>query len=91
MANPPPRVTQELCNWIHGLSLSDIPPEKVTRCKYLILDGLACALIGAHLPWSEDAVKGVLSMESAGNCSIIGWEKACNLFLPFNQRRLETD
>ncbi|KAJ5647723.1 2-methylcitrate dehydratase PrpD [Penicillium lividum] len=79
MADSPPPVTQELCDWIYSLSLSDIPPEKVTRCKYLILDGLACALIGAHLPWSEDAVKGVLSIESGGNCSIIGWEKKIGL------------
>ncbi|PWY82047.1 2-methylcitrate dehydratase PrpD [Aspergillus heteromorphus CBS 117.55] len=75
MADTPPPVTQELCDWIHRLCLSDIPEEKVTRCKYLILDGLACALIGAHLPWSEDAVKGVLSIEPEGSCNIIGWER----------------
>ncbi|KAF7550959.1 hypothetical protein G7Z17_g5356 [Cylindrodendrum hubeiense] len=71
----PRPVTRELCEWISSLSLSDIPTEKVTRVKYLILDGLACALIAARLPWSEAAVKGVLTMESSGRCGIIGWDK----------------
>lgn len=75
MTETPRLITRELCDWISSLSLSDIPPEKVTRAKYLILDGLACALIGARLPWSEAAVEGVLSMESEGHCGIIGWEK----------------
>ncbi|KAJ9143313.1 Immune-responsive protein [Pleurostoma richardsiae] len=74
MAEPPP-VTRELCEWISSLSLADVPPEKVTRAKYLILDGLACALVGARLPWSDAAVQGVLSIESPGRCGIIGWEE----------------
>lgn len=40
-----------------------------------MLDGLACALVGAHLPWSETAVKAVVEMESEGPVTIIGWEK----------------
>ncbi|PTU19046.1 hypothetical protein P175DRAFT_0518409 [Aspergillus ochraceoroseus IBT 24754] len=79
MTDSPPLVTPKLCDWISGLSLSDIPPEKVQRCKYLILDGLTCALIGAHLPWSKDAVKGVLSMEGEGSYNIVGWEKKTGL------------
>ncbi|KAJ5723965.1 2-methylcitrate dehydratase PrpD [Penicillium malachiteum] len=71
----PEGATRELCDWISNLSLTDIPDEKLTRAKYLILDGLACALIGAHLPWSDAAVNGVLSMESDGKCGVIGWEK----------------
>ncbi|OJJ45316.1 hypothetical protein ASPZODRAFT_143957 [Penicilliopsis zonata CBS 506.65] len=67
--------TEELCHWISNLKLADIPPEQVTRAKYLVLDGLACALIGAQLPWSQDAVHGVLSMEAGGACEIIGWER----------------
>ncbi|KAJ5668361.1 2-methylcitrate dehydratase PrpD [Penicillium maclennaniae] len=79
MADSTPSATQVLCDWIHSLSLSEVPPEKVTRCKYLLLDGLACALIGAHLPWSGDALKGVLSIEPEGSCNIIGWEKRTGL------------
>lgn len=67
--------TGQLCNWIHSVTLSDVPIEIQTRTKYLILDGLACALLGAHLPDSEVAARGVMEMESSGPCSIIGWEK----------------
>ncbi|KAJ5736986.1 2-methylcitrate dehydratase PrpD [Penicillium malachiteum] len=71
----PEGATKQLCDWISNLSLPDIPAEKLTRAKYFILDGLACALIGAHLPWSDAAVTGVLSIESEGKCGVIGWEK----------------
>ncbi len=74
-------VTAELCAWVHKLQLSDIPEEVITRTKYLILDGLACALVGSRLPWSETATKAVLSMESAGTCSIWGYDKV-KLFSP---------
>lgn len=66
--------TGKLCYWIDSVTLKDIPAEIRTRAKFLILDGLACALVGAHLPWSETAAHTVLSMESPGACSIIGYE-----------------
>ncbi|KAE8353809.1 2-methylcitrate dehydratase PrpD [Aspergillus coremiiformis] len=74
MSETPRPVTRELCDWIARLTLPEIPVDQATRVKYLILDGLACALIGARLPWSEAAVQGILSMESGGNCGIIGWD-----------------
>ncbi|CAK7216531.1 hypothetical protein SCUCBS95973_002833 [Sporothrix curviconia] len=76
MATTPPPfprpVTQELCAWIAGLTLADIPTTQRTRIKYLLLDGLACGLVGAHLAWSEAAVQGVMAMESPGTCGLIG-------------------
>jgi hypothetical protein len=47
--------TKELCSWVGSLSTEQVPPELLERAKYLVLDGLACALIGAHLPWSSTA------------------------------------
>lgn len=70
----PDGITGQLCNWITSTQFSDIPSEVVERAKYLILDGIACALVGAHLPWSETAANAILKMEPAGQCSIIGWE-----------------
>ncbi|KAI0388084.1 2-methylcitrate dehydratase PrpD [Hypomontagnella monticulosa] len=70
-----PAVTAELCQWVHSLRLTDIPDQVVTRTKYLILDGLACAIIGSHLPWSEIGTRAVLSMEAAGSCSVWGWDE----------------
>ncbi|XHG06610.1 hypothetical protein AWENTII_009797 [Aspergillus wentii] len=77
--------TRQLCEWISSLSLDHIPQDRVTRAKYLILDGLACLLIGAHLPWSEDAVKGIFSFESSGPCSVFGWERVSLLNSTFLQ------
>ncbi len=69
----PAGVTGKLCNWIHSTKLSSIPSEVVTRAKYLMLDGIACAIVGSHLPWSETAAKAVFKMEPEGSCSVIGW------------------
>lgn len=67
--------TARLCEWIESVRLQDVPGEIQTRAKYLILDGLACALVGAHLPWSETAAKAVVDMEPEGPVTIIGWGK----------------
>ncbi|KAI1386456.1 2-methylcitrate dehydratase PrpD [Hypoxylon trugodes] len=70
-----PAITAELCEWVNSLQLADIPDDVVTRTKYLVLDGLGCAIIGSRLPWSETGTRAVLSMESAGSCSVWGWNK----------------
>ncbi len=81
MADKPPttepKTTEALCTWIHGLTLADVPPEVVTRAKHVILDGVACGLVGAHLPWSETAVNAVLDMEPPlpDGAGLFGWEK----------------
>lgn len=67
-------VTAELSAWIHSLNPSDIPPEVLTRVKYQILDGVACALVGARVPWSEKYVQATLEYEPPGKYSVIGYE-----------------
>ena len=69
----PAGVTGKLSNWIHSTTLSTVPPQVVTRAKYLILDGVACAIVGSHLPWSEVACRSVFNMEPEGGCTVIGW------------------
>ena len=71
-----PGVTAQLCDWIHSLTLEDIPQDVRTRAKYLILDGLACALNGAHVPWSEEAGQAVLDFEEPGEHALFGWDNA---------------
>lgn len=66
--------TATLCEWVHALQLSDIPPEVIERAKYLILDGIGCALVGAHVPWSEELVGAMRQFEPPGVCHIIGYE-----------------
>ena len=70
----PDGVTGQLCNWIHNTTFTEIPPEVIERAKYLILDGIACAIVASHLPWSETAANGIFKMEPAGQCTVIGWK-----------------
>ena len=69
----PAGVTGKLSNWIYSTNLSTIPAQVVTRAKYLILDGVACALVGSHLPWSTIAAKSIFNMEPEGSCTVVGW------------------
>ena len=50
-----------------------MPGDVLTRAKYIILDGIACGLVAAHLPWSEIAAHAIFKMEPEGQCTIIGW------------------
>ncbi|CAG8955052.1 hypothetical protein HYFRA_00007066 [Hymenoscyphus fraxineus] len=70
--NEPLGATKAICQWIHGLTLHDVPEEIQVRVKHIILDGIACAIVGGDLPWSKTAVEGVLTMESPGNCGLFG-------------------
>jgi len=38
------------------LALADVPAPVRERAKALTLDGIACAIVGAQLPWSRLAV-----------------------------------
>ncbi|KAH7225859.1 hypothetical protein BKA60DRAFT_663185 [Fusarium oxysporum] len=78
MREPKPKSsspTVQLSQWISKLKLDDIPDRVCTRAKYLIIDGLACAFVGSHLPWSETAAQAILNLEpTQGDASLIGWE-----------------
>ena len=73
----PMGVTTQLSQWISSIQLSEIPPEVLERAKYQLLDGVACALVGAHVPWSEKYVEATAEYEPAGDYSVIGWDKVC--------------
>ncbi|KAH7313219.1 hypothetical protein BKA65DRAFT_530322 [Rhexocercosporidium sp. MPI-PUGE-AT-0058] len=79
MNNRPPNPTGPtglLSLWLSSLTPSDILETIKTRAKYLLLDGVGCALVGAHLPWSEKAAKVHLGLERfGGTCDVVGWEK----------------
>jgi 2-methylcitrate dehydratase PrpD len=65
-------VTVPLASWVEQLTLDTIPERVRTRAKHLLLDGVACGLVGAQLPWSRVATKSVLGLEGAGEVSVIG-------------------
>ena len=57
------------------MKMEDVPEKLRERAKYLILDGVGCAIVGAHLSWSEVAANAVFDMEGEGKCTVMGWEK----------------
>jgi hypothetical protein len=71
----PAGVIGQVCNWIDTIQLEDIPSKIQTKVKHLILDGLACAIVGAKLPWSRIATEAILDIEGEGQCTLVGWNK----------------
>lgn len=67
--------TGRLCRWVHDLKLSDVPTDVQIRAKYLILDGIACLLVGAHLPWSEKAADTIFEVDPPGNATVFGYDR----------------
>ena len=68
-------ITAKLCAWAFNLELEQIPGDVQARAKHIVLDGVGCAMVGAHLPWSEVAAKAIFDLEAPGDCSIIGWDR----------------
>ena len=77
----PMGITGQVSNWVDTVRIEDLPEEVKTNAKHLILDGIGCALVGAQLPWSKTAVKGVLGMDGPGNCTLFGWNQVSFLIL----------
>jgi aconitate decarboxylase len=65
--------TGRLATWVAETMLDDVPAAVRDRAKHLILDGIACAIVGAQLPVSRIGVEGVTALDSAGNAPLIGW------------------
>jgi 2-methylcitrate dehydratase PrpD len=74
----PQGVTGQLAAWLPQLRLDAVPDHVKARAKHLILDGLACALVGARLPWSDTAVETITRFEGAGDKTIIGWGRTAS-------------
>ena len=67
--------TGMLATWLASVTLDDVPTGTRERAKHLILDGLCCLLVGAHLPWSEIGVHAMLSADASGNAILAGWDQ----------------
>src|SRR5947199_9552223 len=74
-ATDPGGPTGRLATWLAGLTLDAVPAKTRERAKYLILDGIACAIVGAQLPWSRLAVELATDLEGSGDATLIGWGK----------------
>jgi aconitate decarboxylase len=72
-ATDPNGPTGRLATWLADTTLDDIPPSVREHAKHLLLDGIACALVGAQLPVSRKGVEGVTALDNAGSALLIGW------------------
>ena len=70
-----PGPTSKLAAFLAATRLEDIPIEVMTRAAHITLDGIGCALVGAHLPWSALAVEAVSGLESTGPAMVVGWDR----------------
>jgi aconitate decarboxylase len=73
--------TATLCQWIVGLTLEKVPTPVLERAKHLVLDGIACGLVGARVPWSAQAASAVIGFEPVGKCTLIGYEEVRSFHL----------
>ncbi len=73
-ATDPAGPTGRLATWVARTTLDDVPTSVRERAKHLILDGIACAIVGAQLPASRIGVEGVTALDNAGNAELIGWD-----------------
>ena len=72
-ATDPTGPTGQLCGWLADFVLDDAPASARERAKALTLDGIACAIVGAQLPWSRTAAEIVQKFEGRGDRTIVGW------------------
>src|ERR1700719_3147297 len=72
-ATDPNGPTGRLATWLADTKLADVPPSVRDHAKHLLLDGIACALVGAQLPVSRKGVEGVTALDNAGSGRLIGW------------------
>jgi aconitate decarboxylase len=72
-ATEPNGPTGRLATWLANTTLDDVPASVRVHAKHLLLDGVACALVGAQLPVSRIGVEGVTALDNAGSAFLIGW------------------
>jgi 2-methylcitrate dehydratase PrpD len=72
-ATDPNGPTGRLATWLAGVTLDDVPEPVREHAKHLLLDGVACALVGAQLPVSRKGVEGVTALDDEGSAVLIGW------------------
>src|SRR6202167_4062650 len=72
-ATDPNGPTGRLATWLGNTTPDDVPAPVREHAKHLLLDGIACALVGAQLPVSRIGVEGVTTLDDAGSALLIGW------------------
>lgn len=69
--NSDPTAAQKLAAFICDLSYLQIPADAVVRCWELLLDQLACQLIGASVPWNQPVYQFIKDTKHGGPARIV--------------------
>jgi aconitate decarboxylase len=72
-ATDPAGPTGQLATWLAATTLEDVPAAVREHAKHLVLDGVACALVGAQLPVSRKGVEAITALEGASGAALVGW------------------
>src|ERR1700693_2499883 len=65
--------TGRLVTWLADVTLDHVPASVREHAKHLLLDGVACALVGAQLPVSRKGVEAITTLDDAGSALLMGW------------------
>src|SRR5262249_45335540 len=68
--------SQELIEFLSGLSVETLPARVVQQTKWALLDTLGCAIFGSRQPWARILAEEMLAEGSRGNSTIIGENQA---------------
>ncbi|KAF6237816.1 hypothetical protein HO173_004017 [Letharia columbiana] len=81
----PDGIAGQVCNRIESVQLSDMPSNVQTKVKYLVLDAIACAIVGAKLPWSKVATQPVWTLRGLASAPSLAGTRYVQalLFLEF--------
>jgi 2-methylcitrate dehydratase PrpD len=72
-ATDPAGPTGRLATWLAATTLADVPASVQEYARYLLLDGIGRALVGAQLPASRRGVDGLTALDGGGRAALIGW------------------
>ena len=64
--------TKTVAGFAEDLALDAVPDEVVERAKYLMLDGFACGLFAASLPWSDLAARALARVDRGDEATVWG-------------------
>lgn len=68
----PQNAAQHLIEFVHALSLENVPKTVVESAKRCLLDSLGCALFGSRQPWGTIMAEEMLAEGSKGWSTVVG-------------------
>lgn len=71
-----PDVTRAVAEFAAETAFEDIPEHVLRRTRLLLLDGIACGLVGAKLPWAQKAVEAMSLVEPGEGATLWGWDRS---------------